>query len=431
MRLQPLSAAPDSLWRRTDFRRFWTAQSLGILGGQVSQLTLPSAAILLLRADAVAVGIVHALHTLPYLLFGLGVGVLCDRVSRRRLIVLAGAGRALVLALVPLAALLHVLTIEQLYLAAALNGTLAVVFTTATQAHLPDLVQRSELVGANTHLQLSRSGVEVSAPAISGAAIQWLGAANAILADALAHLLSASAALGLPSRPGSAAAARAAAARGRSTGVGADLRHGLAMVLGDPVLRSITAASTVLNLGTCMVQAVLLLFAYRVLDLAPGVVGAVLAVGSLGFLAGVAVTSPLSRRLGPGPTLALSCLTIGLALMAMPAASLGLAVPALAAAHFLFSMQWPIYNAIQVTLRQQATPGDMQGRVSATVRTAAIGVMPVGAMLAGLLGVRIGLTATIGVGGLVAAASALCLLPGGVARLRRLPAAPSREAPRP
>ncbi|HET7875499.1 MAG TPA: MFS transporter [Methylomirabilota bacterium] len=419
---RPLSAAgipagrSGPLWRRGDFRSFWTAQSTGILGGQVSQFTLPAAAILLLQADAVAVGVVHALQTLPYLVLGLGVGVLADRTPRRRLIVLAGAGRVVVLAAVPLAALLHLLTMEQLYVAAALNGAMAVVFTVACQAHLPDLVERPRLVEANARLQASRSAVEVAAPALSGAAIQWLGAADALLADAAAHAVSAAAAARLPApdrRLGSAQRAFLA-----------DLRQGVGAVLGHPVLRTVTAASVVLNLGVSMAQTLLLLFAYRDLGLAPGAVGALLALGSLGFAAGVAVTSPLSDRLGPGPALALSCLLIGLALLLTPAAALGAAGPVLAATQFLLSMQWPVYNAIQVTLRQQVTPAELQGRVSATARTAAIGVMPFGAALAGLLGAHVGPAATIGLAGLVAAAGALCLAAGGVARLRRLPSPP-------
>src|SRR5579859_1533402 len=84
-------------WRLSRFRQFWIGQALGIFGGQVSDLTLPSVAILVLGADPVAVGALKALQTLPYLLFGLVIGAMSDRVSRRSLILVSAAGRALVL----------------------------------------------------------------------------------------------------------------------------------------------------------------------------------------------------------------------------------------------------------------------------------------------------------------------------------------------
>jgi MFS family permease len=129
------------------------------------------------------------------------VGAVSDRASRRRLMVLAAAGRSLVLASIPLAFLLGFLSLGYLYLAAAVGGTLAVVFTTACNAHMPDLVEAAQLTKANLHLQLSRSATQVAGPGISGLLIQRLGAANAILSDALMHAAAAVWASRLPAVP--------------------------------------------------------------------------------------------------------------------------------------------------------------------------------------------------------------------------------------
>jgi len=380
-------------------------QSLGVFGGQISELTLPSVAILVLGADPVAVGVLKALQMLPYLVFGLVIGALGDRTSRRRLILFAAAGRALVLASIPVAAALHGLTLDLLYAVALVHGTLTVVFTVTCQAYLPELVERRQLADANVSLQFSRSAIEVGSPAVSGLMIQWLGAANAIVADAVSHL---SAALSIARLPRSAAPAPVSGSRWRS--LGGQIREGLVVVLRQPTIRSVTGTSATLNFGYAMAQAVLLLFAYRELRLSPAAVGSLLALGSLGFVLGAAIASPLSRRFGLERVLGASGLLIGVGVLLLPLALLGPAGPVLAASQFLISMQFPVYNANQITLRQQSTPIELQGRVNATVRTVGMGLIPVASALAGVLGARLGLAPTIAVGGLVAALSPVWLL---------------------
>jgi MFS family permease len=359
-----------------------------------------------LRADPVSVGLLRALQLLPYLLFGLVIGALSDRTSRRRLILASAAGRAAVLASIPAAAALHSLTLWLLYLVAAVHGTLTVVFTVACQAYLPELVERPQLPSANVSLQVSRSGIEIVGPAISGLMVQWIGAANAVVADALAHLSAALAIFRLPP-----SRAPRAVAAGLWQGLGREIGLGMAAVLRQPTIRSVAATNATLNFGYAFAQALLLLFAYRELRLSPATVGSLLALGSVGFVVGAAAATPLSRRFGLERMLGASGFLIGVGVLLLPLATLpSLAGPVLAASQFLVSMQFPVYNANQITIRQQLTPDELQGRVNATVRTVGMGIIPVGSTLAGILGVRLGLAPAIAVGGAIAAVSPLWLL---------------------
>lgn len=397
------TAGAQAPWRLSRFRRFWVGQSLGIFGGQISELTLPSVAILVLGANPVAVGVLKALVVLPYLLFGLVIGAVSDRTSRRRLVLVAAVGRALVLATIPLAFALHDLTLWLLYGVALVHGTLTVVFNVTCQAYLPELVEREQLSGANVSLQFSRSAIEIGSPAVSGLMIQWLGAANAVVADALSHLSAAVSILRLP-------ASRAPRPSGVSRpGLGREIREGLVVVLHEPVIRSVTANSSMVNFGYTMAQAVLLLYAYRELHLSPATVGTLLAIGSLGFVVGAVVASRLSRRFGLERVLGATGLMIGVGLLILPLAQVVPAGPVLAVSQFIISMQFPVYNANSITIRQERTPFELQGRVNATVRTVGMGVLPVASSLAGILGLRLGLAPTIVVGGLIVALSPLWL----------------------
>ena len=78
----------------------------------------------------------------------------------------------------------------QLYAVAAIVGVGTVVFDIAYLAYVPTLAGRADLLEANTKLEVSHSGSYLAGPALAGGLIQLVGAAQAILADALSFLVS-------------------------------------------------------------------------------------------------------------------------------------------------------------------------------------------------------------------------------------------------
>src|SRR5215467_12443010 len=109
----------SGLWRHRDFLRLWTAQTISLFGTQVTVLALPTVAILLVRASPFEVGVLTAMPWLAYLSIGLIAGVIIDHLPRRRIMIVADIGRALALGSVPLAFVLGVQSIAQLYIVAA------------------------------------------------------------------------------------------------------------------------------------------------------------------------------------------------------------------------------------------------------------------------------------------------------------------------
>jgi MFS family permease len=118
-----------SLLREREFRRFWLAQSISLLGDQVAVIALPLVAVLVLDAGPAQMGLLGAAALFPHLLFSLPAGVWLDRVAeRRRVMIAADLGRAALVATIPFAYALDVLTLAQLYVVAFLAGSLAVAF---------------------------------------------------------------------------------------------------------------------------------------------------------------------------------------------------------------------------------------------------------------------------------------------------------------
>ncbi len=176
------------LWRHGDFLRLWTAQTISVFGTQVTLVALPLAAVLALDASAAQVGVLGAAERVPFLLFGLFAGVWVDRLRRRPVMIWADIGRALVLAWIPVAAVLGLLSIEQLYFVGFLAGVLTVFFDVAYQSYLPALVERDQLVEGNSKLEVSNSIASIAGPGIAGVLVQILTAPIAIFVNSLSYL---------------------------------------------------------------------------------------------------------------------------------------------------------------------------------------------------------------------------------------------------
>ena len=317
---------------------------------------------------------------------------------------------------VPVAYVVGLLTIEQLYVVALLVGVGTVFFDVAYQSYLPAIISRSDLVEGNSKLQVTGSVAQMVGPALAGFLIQIVGAARAVTVDATSFLLSVLSLWWIrrpepTPKPGSEA--------GRS-GFFSEMLEGVRFVLGNPTISRIAGSTATSNLGGNMVFAVYLIFAYRFLHLSPGVIGLVFAAGAVGGLLGALSASWIAARIGVGPTLFVSILAGGLSLILVPLAQYGFAIPLLIASFFVGSWVNPVYNITQVSLRQAMTPDRVQGRMNATVRTIIWGTIPIGAFIGGTIGTIYGVLPAIYVGIAVSLLSGVWILAGPI-RLRVQP----------
>jgi predicted MFS family arabinose efflux permease len=291
-----------------------------------------------------------------------------------------------------------------------------VFFEVAYQSYLPALIDRQDLVEGNQKLELSHSASHVVGPALGGFLIQVVGAAWAMISGAISLLASSLAILLIRKRE-----SRRAVSEGDVPDFRRELADGVRVVMGSPVLRSLTACTATQNIGTYMVVSVWLLLAYRQLHLTAGQVGLILSVGSLAYIPAALAASALPRRLGLGRTLALSPLVQGLGLIGMPLALLGSPIPVLMVMWLIFNFPSPIYSINQISLRQAITPDHLQGRVNATMRTVTWAALPVGSLIGGTLAGVVGVPETIVLGALISLVAPVWLLGSPVIALRAQP----------
>ncbi|MGA5642588.1 MFS transporter [Streptomyces cinereoruber] len=411
---------PGSLFKNRAFALFWASQSVSFLGTQISYVALPLTAVVVLDATPMEAGLLGALESLPFLLFGLFVGVLVDRRARRPLLIGANLIRFAALAWIPVAYLLNILTIAQLLLVTFLVGVMTVFFEIAYMSYLPGLVGKDRLMEANGRLQASASTAEVAGPGIAGGLIGVLSAPLVIAVDAVSYLVSALTLLRLPADEAPRPEA-GADAEGKQS-VWASLREGFSLVGRNPLLRWCTIAVFFLSLFFSSVMAVYFLYLIDEAGLSSTAVGLIVAVGSVGGLVGALLSDRLITWLGVGPTLVSAVALPGfgfLLLATVDGNSLGAAVLA-GVATFIGFFGIPVWDVTVISFRQTITPEHLQGRVNATVRSLSWGTLAVGSLMGGALATGLGLRETVVISAIGLFVPSLIVLLSPVRRMRRL-----------
>jgi len=405
-------------WRHPGFRRLWVAYTVSTFGTEVSSLAIPLTAVLTLDAGPIGMGILGAAASAPALVFGLVAGAWVDRLRRRRILIVADVARAALLLSVPVAFVIGFLSLVYLSIIAFLVGVFTVFFDVAHSSYVPSLVRPDELVDGNSKLEVSESVTQAVGPSAGGVLVQVIGAPLAIAVDAISFAVSAVFIRAIatvepapqPTEP--------------RANLLAEAGQGVRFVLGQPLLRRTAGFAATTQLCMSAVLAVYVLYLVDDLGLSPVVIGIVGIAAAPGTIVGALAASRLVGRWGLGPTMSVAAWLpgLGVVLIAVAGTVPVVAVVLLMAGWFALGLG-SIYDISEVSLRQATTPDRLLGRVNATRHVAFFGVMPIGALLGGVLGAAIGLQATIVVGACGLLLAPLWIVAGPIRRLSE-PAAP-------
>jgi len=406
----------EGLWRHPDFLKLWSAETVSQFGTQISLLALPLVAIDVLHVSAFKVAALTTVEFLPFLLVSLPAGVWVDRLPRRPILIAGDLARAGLLASIPIAYWMDVLTIWQLYGVGFFVGIATVFFDIAYQSYLPALVERQQIIDGNAKLEISRSAAQLGGPGIAGLLVGWLRAPAAILVDAVSFLGSAFFIFSI--RKLELSQADRAPRRKMRT----ELREGLSYVLRHPYLKNIAACTALFNFFGLMGFAVLLVFARRQLHLSPQAIGLAFTLSNFGPLVAAISANRIFARVGVGRTIIASSILGGPMFLLIPfaphgQAALALLIPAMLVGGFM----GVVYNIAQVSLRQAITPERIQGRMNSVMRFIVWGAIPLGSFTGGVLSSVIGLKTTLIVSGVGCSFAFLPVLFSPVRSVREMP----------
>ncbi len=399
------------LLRQVTFRRYWSAQTVSLFGDQVTLLAMPLLAVLAIGAGPAEMGYLTAAALVPNLLFSLPAGAWVDRYPhKRRLMILADLGRAVLLLAVPLLWWGGGLSLPVLYAVAFGTGTLSVLFEVAHSSLFADLVQRPDYVRANSLVNGSRAMANVAGPSVGGLLVQVFTAPFALVADVLTFVASAAflSRMAVEERP---------VERDRKGGGMAD---GMRFVLRSPVLRPILLGGTTLNLFNYIFDALFVLYATKQLHIAPGTLGLILGCGAVGGLIGAMVAGRVARWVGIGPALILGMVAFPAPLILIPLAHGP--IP-LFVAELLSALGVMLLDIAAGSLQTAATPHNRLSVVSGFKRMVNYGIRPVGAVLGGALGTFIGVRPALWVAAIGGLLGVLWIVFSPLRTMRELPEA--------
>lgn len=379
---------------------------------------MPFTAALALHATASQMAVLGAAGLVASLLVGWWAGAWVDRVRRRPLLVGCDIARALLLAIVPIAAVLGRLDLPLLIAVQFLAGAFDTLFELARQAYVPSVVGEHRLVEANSRLSATSSAAEVSAFGIAGWLVQWLTGPIAIAIDAVSFVVSAVLLGGIrtpepvPIRH---------AARTTLSSWWAELGEGLTATFGDPLQRALALSDAMLNLTFGLFTACYMLFVTRDLALSPGPLGMVFAVGGVSGLIAATFAPTLGHTLGVGRAMALGLLisSVGLAVAVFaPAGNVPLALALLVSQQLVGDGGWALYMIHSSSLRMARAPEALRGRIGAASGTLSVTARLLGIVLGGAFGDAYGARGVLGIGAVVTWVAGVALLRSVAGRQR-------------
>ena len=392
------------LWKNHAFVRVWSAASISIFGSLITRFALPVIAILTLHAGPFEVAVVRSIDLLSALLVGFVAGAWVDRLRRRPVLIWADLGRALLLMSIPVSFVLGTLALWQLIAVAAAAAVLTTFFEAADHAYLPTIVERQRLIEANSALAASGSVAEFVGFGIAGALVQLLTGPITILIDVATYLVSAVLLVTVrtPEAP--------PPLRQDREPVLDEIREGIRLVRGDPLLRPFLGAQMLMSTMWGVFGATWFLFAIQDLEITPVMIGVIAGVGGASSFVGAVIATRATRRWGIGPAAVGAMLLAALGNLFIPLAPAG--APLLAVL-FLFGQQLlgdasvTVYDVTETSVKQARVADRELGRVSSTFHVGSAAAQFSAAIGAGLLAEVIGLRATAflaPVGALLAAA---------------------------
>ncbi|MBB3662530.1 MFS family permease [Prauserella sediminis] len=358
------------------------------LGDGIAKVAFPLLAATVTR-DPVLIAGLSAAQFLPWLLLAVLAGAMLDRVDRRKAIVLANTGRAVAIAGMTVLVLTDSASIWLVYLGALVVGVAEVVADSAANVLIPSVVDQRGLSGANSKLQATEIVGQTFAGGPLGSLTFAVFAAFPFLLTSASFAIGAALLLALagsfrPQRSSGAGGEDRPAATLRS-----DLADGMRWLIANPIMWRLVVAAGGLALTSELAQAQLVLYALEDLSLTEAAFGVFGLVGGLGGLAGAAVASRLIDRFRGRYVLAGSMATAGAAFVAMGFS----AQPVVSAVLFgVFAGAVVVANVLLATTRHRLVPADLLGRVLGVWRTVVWGMLPVGALLGGLLTTVLGST---------------------------------------
>lgn len=355
------------------FGHFWAGFMASNVGDAMSRVALTWYVWEQTRS-AQALGWLTFAYAAPVILGGVLAGGWLDRYGAGRVMILDNSLRGIAFLTIPVASILGILQLWQIYAVAVVYGSLMMISLAGSPAMIPMLVDKDALNAANALETLGFTLAGAIGAPLAGVLISLVGAPNVMLFDAASYLLFAGLLATLDLQEDTSAT---------TPGAGRSLNplESLNLLTGNPVLLSTTLMFLAANMGLGMMLVWLPLHAES-LGGGSTLFGTLMAGIAVGEVLSSLLVGGIDLRVGLGRLITGSQVAAGLAFALVlvgngPVASfVGLTLLG------FFSAPLTIWAQ---TLRMRIIPPSLRGRTFALLRTVMQGGGPMGGLIGGFL----------------------------------------------
>ena len=376
------------------FNRLFSASVISNLSDGLLAVAAPLLAISLTK-DPILISMLSAFVMLPWLLFAIPIGLIVDRSNKRLLITFTNSIRFITAGLVALAISTDTITIYWLLLATFLIGTCEVATDTAAQSLIPVILEKKNFEKANSRMNIAETVIQnfIGAP-LSG----FLYATAIVLPfilNSLGFLIAAFFVFMIPAHLISQGSSAETPVTEKKSFI-SEIKFGLNYLWNDRPLRRLVATTTSLGLFYSLSTSTLILFITEILEVQAKYFGVLMAgAGSGGVLGGI-LTPILSKKFGRGAVLAVAIFISSITVVFQ---GISPNVWVFGVIGFISAFAITNWNILLMSCYQVLIPADLYGRIHGARRTFVWGVMPIGALLGGVIA-QSGLRLPLIVGGI-------------------------------
>ncbi len=374
-----------------NFSKLWLANAISTLGDGALLAAGPLLVASLTDNPVLISGAVFV-QLAPWLLFSFITGVYVDRFDKRKILMIANILRAVAIGGLALAIGLDGASIPLIYTALFLLGVGDTLADGGAVTLLTNIVNKDQINVANSRLQATNTiGRQLAGPPL-GAYLFVLAAALPFGLDAISFVI---AALLIASiRVGTSVPSQTVERKS----VIKEIKEGFAYLKQMPLLKNLTYLNFLVNITSMAIFATLVIYAKEQLGLSPLGYGLLLSTAAVGGVIGSFLSPALQKRFSNttllrGVLILEAVFNVSFVFVHSPWVA--------GVLYGLWSIVGVIWFITILSLRQQAVPSHLLGRVNGIYNFYRMGGLAVGGLVGGFWVSQFGVTGPFWIGGFV------------------------------
>ena len=393
-----------------NYRLFFTGQSVSLIGTWMQRIATPWL-VYHMTGSALLLGVVGFAGQIPTFLFSPVAGVLTDRWSRYKVLVITQIISMIQAAVLAVLCLTGMIQIWQIVVLSAILGCVNAFDVPARHSFVIDMVEKKEDLGNAIALNsLMFNGARLIGPSIAGIMLASTSEGICFMLNAVSYIFVIISLLMMR--------LQLKENKGKEKQILSELRDGFRYTFGFPPIKHLIILLSISSLMGMSYSVLMPVFAKEILHGGSHTYGFLMGAAGFGALMGALFLASRRSVLKLGRIVPASSILFGVGLLGL---SLSRVFPVSLILMIFIGLGMMMQTAASNTILQTITDDDKRGRVMGFYSMAIMGTAPFGSLIAGGLAKEIGTPGTIFIGGLATIIGALFFfkkLPGLKALVR-------------